>query len=142
MNKKIALLSIACFFMAASLSGQSWKKLSKQADKLYEAGSYLEAAKLYEQAWQKKNKKKELIYKAGNAYQMLRDYPNAAKAFANVKDDIDNYPLAGLQYARNLKQDKNYEQAIREFRAYLDKYTGESRDILENFFRSPYCSVM
>ena len=136
MIKKITLLTCSLLLLGLSLQAQSWKKLSKQADELYAAGNYAQAAKIYEQAWQKKNKKKELIYKAGDAYHLLRDYPNAAKAYANVKDDTDDFPLAGLYYARSLKQEGNYDQAIREFRSFLDKYAGEERGILETIIQT------
>lgn len=136
MIKKITLLTCSFLLLGLSLQAQSWKKLSKQADELYAAGNYAQAAKIYEQAWQKKNKKKELIYKAGDAYHLLRDYPNAAKAYANVKDDTDDFPLAGLYYARSLKQEGNYDQAIREFRSFLDKYAGEERGILETIIQT------
>lgn len=136
MIKKITLLTFSLLLLGLSLQAQSWKKLSKQADELYAAGNYAQAAKIYEQAWQKKNKKKELIYKAGDAYHLLRDYPNAAKAYANVKDDTDDFPLAALYYARSLKQDGNYDQAIREFRGFMDKYAGEERGILETIIQT------
>ncbi|MEO0341470.1 MAG: hypothetical protein AAF242_19950, partial [Bacteroidota bacterium] len=135
MNTKSTILFFSFLLMGVALSAQSWKKLSSQADALFQEGQYAEAAKLYEQAWQKKSKKKELIYKAGEAYYLLRDYPNSAKAYANVKSDLDDFPLAGLYYARALKQEGNYDEAIREFRAYLDSYTGEERGILENIIR-------
>lgn len=136
MIKKITLLTFSLLLLGLSLQAQSWKKLSKQADELYAAGNYAQAAKVYEQAWQKKNKKKELIYKAGDAYHLLRDYPNAAKAYANVKDDTEDFPLAALYYARSLKQEGNYDQAIREFRSFMDKYAGEERGILETIIQT------
>jgi tetratricopeptide (TPR) repeat protein/cell division septation protein DedD len=136
MTRKITLLISSLLLLGFSLQAQSWKKLSKQADELYANGNYAQAAKVYEQAWQKKNKKKELIYKAGDAYHLLRDYPNAAKAYANVKDDTDDFPLAGLYYARSLKQEGNYDQAIREFRSFMDKYAGEERGILETIIQT------
>lgn len=132
MIKKIVYLLGILVLFSTSTQAQSWRKIAKEADQSYEAGNYADAAKLYEQAWRKKNKKKELIYKAGEAYDLLRDYPNAAKAFANVKDDNDDFPLAGLYYARNLKQSNDYDQAIRAFNDFLNKYTGEDKSLLEN----------
>ncbi|HKK77884.1 MAG TPA: SPOR domain-containing protein [Saprospiraceae bacterium] len=129
-KKTIYLLGIL-LFCATATQAQSWRKLRNQAEDSFEAGNYTEAAKLYEQAWRKKNKKTELIYKAGEAYDLLRDYPNAAKAFANVKDETDDFPLAGLYYARNLKQSNDYDQAIRAFNEFLDTYTGEDKSLLE-----------
>jgi hypothetical protein len=129
-KKSLYLLGIL-LLCASATQAQSWRKLKKQAEASFEAGNYAEAAKIYEQAWRKKNKKTELIYKAGEAYDLLRDYPNAAKAFANVKDETDDFPLAGLYYARNLKQSNDYDQAIRAFNDFLDSYAGEDKSLLE-----------
>lgn len=131
MIKKTINLVIVLLLVATVTEAQSWRKLRNQAEESFETGNYAEAAKLYEQAWRKKSKKTELIFKAGEAYDLLRDYPNAAKAFAKVKDKTDDFPLAGLYYARNLKQSNDYDQAIRAFNKFLDTYTGEDKSILE-----------
>lgn len=135
MIKRIVFLTCCCFLLISSLQAQSWKKLSKQAEEQYKNGNYTAAAQLYEQAWQKKNKKKELIYKAGEAYYILRDYPNAAKAYANVKDENEDFPLAGLYYARSLKQSAQYDEAIQAFRDFGESYSGEGKAILEDIIR-------
>ncbi len=135
MAKKLILLVLGLGIIA-TLPAQSWKRLRKDADQLYQQGNYAEAAKVYEAAWQKKNKRTELIYKAGEAYYLIRDYGNAAAAFSNVKDDLSDYPLVGLKYARSLKQDGKYEQAIQAFRGFIDQYTGQGKAILEEIVRN------
>ena len=135
MIKKFVYLLGILLLCATTTQAQSWRKIAKQADQSFESGNYIEAAKLYEQAYRKKNKKKNLIYKAGVAYDVLRDYPNAAKAFANVKDETDDFPLAGLYYARNLKQSNDYDQAISSFNDFLNTYAGEDKSLLEGIVR-------
>lgn len=135
MAKKLMLLVLGLGFLS-TLSAQSWKKLRKEADQLYQQGNYAEAAKVYEAAWQKKTKKTELIYKAGESYYLIHDYRNAASAFSNVKDELDDYPLVGLKYARSLKQDGQYEPAIQAFRDFIDRYTGQGKAILEEIVRN------
>lgn len=131
MPKKLTFIAAALFFVVA-LPAQSWKKLSKSADDLFEQGNYAQAAQTYEQAWQKKQKKTELMFKAGEAYYLIRDYRKAAESYQYVKDDNKDYPLVGLKYARSLKQDKQYEKASDAFTKFLDSYTGDGKAILED----------
>ncbi|MCB0654077.1 MAG: PD40 domain-containing protein [Saprospiraceae bacterium] len=131
MPKKLTFIAAALLF-AVALPAQSWKKLSKSADDLFEQGNYAQAAQTYEQAWQKKQKKTELMFKAGEAYYLIRDYRKAAESYQYVKDDNNDYPLVGLKYARSLKQDKQYEKASDAFNKFLDSYTGDGKAILED----------
>ncbi len=114
----------------------SWKKHAKLADDLYKEGKYAEAADHYEQAWKKKNKKKDLIFNAGECYYLVKDYRKAADAYRNVKDDSKDFPLVGLKYARSLKQDGQYDKAQTAFQEFFDKYTGESKNILEEIIKN------
>ncbi|KAA3631352.1 MAG: hypothetical protein DWQ02_16505 [Bacteroidetes bacterium] len=131
MPKRLILIAIALLLVAA-LPAQSWRKLKKSADELFEQGNYAAAANTYEQAWQKKQKKTELIFKAGEAYYLIRNYRKAAESYQHVKADNDDYPLVGLKYARSLKQDKQYEKASDAFKSFLDTYTGDGKAILED----------
>lgn len=114
----------------------SWKKHGKLADDLYKEGKYLEAAGHYEQAWKKKSKKKDFIFNAGECYYLAKEYRKAADAYRNVKDDGKDFPLVGLKYARSLKQDGQYDKAKTAFQEFFDKYTGESKNILEDIIKT------
>ncbi len=135
MAKRITFLLLAGFLFS-SLSAQSWRKLRRTAEEQFEQGNYAEAAENYEAAWQKKQKREELIYKAGEAYYTIRDYRNAAQAYQNVRDQYDDYPLVGLKYARALKQDGQYDEAIQAFREFGQNYTGQGKAILEEIIRT------
>ncbi len=135
MAKRITFLIVLLVLGAASLSAQSWRQLQNQADESFEKGLYEQAARTYEQAWEKKKKKTELIHKAGEAYYLVPNYRKAAEAYQNVVDDRENYPLAGLKYARSLKQDGQYDRSIAAFRAFADGYVGEGKSILEDIIR-------
>ncbi len=113
-----------------------WQKHQKQAEAFYKEGKYAEAADQYEKAWRKKQGKKNLIFSAGECYYLAKDYRKAAEAYRNVKDDGKNFPLVGLKYARSLKQDGQYDKAKTEFQAFFDKYTGESKAILEEIIKT------
>jgi hypothetical protein len=131
---KRATLIILVLAVATPMFAQkmSWRKHRKLADELYGKANYAEAAENYEAAWKKKKRKKELIFKAGESYYLIKDYRKAAAAYLEVKDENDDYPLVGLKYARCLKQDGQYEKAIKEFRAFSDTYTGDGKAILQD----------
>lgn len=136
MVKKTLFLLLGLSLIAGSVSGQSWRKLRKQAEQLEENGEYAQAADTYRQAWEKKKRKTELIYQAGENYLLIRNYRQAAQAYANVKDDLDDYPLVGLKYARMLKQDGQYDRAISAFREFADAYTGDGKAILQDIIQT------
>lgn len=137
MITRIFLLAIA-LCVSATLSAQdlSWKKHAKLAEDFFKEGKYAEAADNYEKAWKKRTKDKELIFNAGESYYLVKDYRKAAEAYQNVKDENDKYPLVGLKYARSLKQDGQYNKAKQEFNAFFEKYTGESKNILEDIIKT------
>lgn len=138
MTTRIFILTIA-LGVTSILTAQdnlSWKKHAKLAEDLFKEGKYAEAADNYEKAWKKRTKDKELIFNAGEAYYLVKDYRKAAEAYQNVKDENDKYPLVGLKYARSLKQDGQYNKAKREFDTFFDKYTGDSKNILEDIIKT------
>ncbi len=128
---KITLLFVCFLLGTTTVSAQSWRKLRKTAEQQFSEGNYSDAAETYEMAWNKKKRKKDLIFKAGEAYYLLKDYRKAAEAYQNVKDEIKSYPLVGLKYARSLKQDGQYKQAIKAFKSFIEKYTGDGKAILQ-----------
>ncbi len=138
MVRRLLFMSIALCLLSSLYAQEdlSWRKHRKRAEEAYENRNYSEAAYHFESAWKKKQKKEELIYKAGESYYMLRDYNKAAEAFENVKDLNDDYPLVGLKYARSLKQDGQYQQAISAFRSFRQSYSGSGKDVLENIIET------
>ncbi len=128
---KYSLSIFICLF-AFTLSAQnlSWKKHSKIADKLFEQGKYADAAEHYEAAWKKKPTKKDLIYKAGDCYYELKNFRKAAETYKRVKDENGDVGLAGLKYARALKQDGQYELAKKELLSYNKKYKGDDKKVV------------
>ncbi len=138
MATRILLTFILGLCMSSLLTAQdnlSWKKLAKLADQQFKEGKYAEAGDNYEKAWRKRTKDKELIFNAGEAYYLIKDYRKAAEAYRNVKDDNNKFPLVGLKYARSLKQDGQYDKAKQEFTSFFDKYTGESKNILDEIIK-------
>lgn len=138
MVKKIFILSFGLLLLAGASTAQnlSWKKHQKLADNFMEEGNLKEAAENYKMAWQKKQKKQELIFKAGEAYYLLKDYRRAAEAFQHVKGENKDFPLVGLKYARSLKQDGQYDKAIKAFEDFGENYTGSGKAILEDILQT------
>ncbi|MEZ5058759.1 MAG: hypothetical protein R2879_17120 [Saprospiraceae bacterium] len=127
------LLILAFTILALPLMAQevmNWKAHVKLADELYAKSLYADAAEHYEAAWRQKPKKDDLIHKAAECYYIIKDYKKAISAYQNIKDDHKNFPLAGLRYARCLKQDGNYDEASREFVYYLNNYNEGDKAII------------
>lgn len=114
----------------------SWKKHVKLADEFYAKTLYTDAAEHYEAAWRQKPKKKDIINKAAECYYIIKDYKKAAAAFQNVKDEHSKFPLAGLRYARCLKQDGNYDEASREFVYFLNNYNAADKPVLSEIVQN------
>ncbi|MFK7807465.1 MAG: hypothetical protein AB8F74_06625 [Saprospiraceae bacterium] len=127
---KNTFVIISILLTSFSLSAQEWKKMSKKADKLYKQAQYEEAASLYESAWEKKRSKTNLMYKAGEAYYEMRDFRRATQAFGKVKDATGKSGLAGLKYARSLKQNGEYEKAKEELVYYIKRYKEKDKKVV------------
>jgi len=130
MIKKTVYLFFA-MTLSLSVQAQSWQKMAKTADEFFNKGDYAKAAQNYEKAYEKKNKK-ELLFKTGESYYLLRNYRKAAEAYQNVKDMNKEFSLVGLKYARSLKQDGQYDRAIRAFQDFLKGFAGENKSVMED----------
>jgi hypothetical protein len=123
----LTLISLLIFTTNTIAQDSNWKKLVKSAEEFYAKGKYEEAAQNYFEAWKLKSTKTDLAYNAGECYLKLRDYNKAALAFENVKDDLENFPDAGLKYAQCLKQNKQYDLAKTQLETYSKQYTREDK---------------
>ena len=109
----------------------NWKKALKSAEQLYATGNYEEAANYYLEAYKQKKSKPEYLYKTAECYEKLRFYKKAANFYKELKDH-KSFPLASLKYARALKQNGEYEEAIVVFKSFLVNYTGtDSNDYIK-----------
>lgn len=133
---KSTLTTLLVVLTALTLSAQDWKKQSKKATKLFKQGQYEDAAALFESAWEKKKSKTELIYKAGECYYELRDYRRATQAYKKAKESTNEAGLAGLKYARSLKQTGEYELAKEELVYYIKRYKGKDEKTVANLVKT------
>ncbi len=133
---KSTLTFLLVLLTTLTLSAQDWKKQSKKATKLFKQGQYEDAAALFESAWEKKKSKTQLMYKAGECYYELRDYRRATQAYRKVKDATGEAGLAGLKYARSLKQTGEYEMAKEELVYYIKRYKGSDEKVMANLVKT------
>ncbi|MEO1257550.1 MAG: SPOR domain-containing protein [Bacteroidota bacterium] len=139
MKNPIFLSVLLTLIFSSHILGQdkmSWKQHVKLAETLYGNGQFEDAAEHYQAAWKKKTKKKEYIYKAGECYFLVRDYRNAADSWQHVKNDFEDYPMIGLQYARSLKQNGDYEAASSELVNFLGQYQGADKAVVSEIVQN------
>lgn len=133
MTRTLIIAILTCFSvgMLSAQQDMSWRKHRKLGDDLAAEGQYYDAAENYRMAWEAKKSKTELIFLAAENYARVRDYRKAAEAYQHIQDKSSEYPLVGMKYARNLKQDGQYEKARAAFQRVLDTYTGQDKAILQ-----------
>jgi hypothetical protein len=105
--------------------------LARTAERLYNEGKYADAAEYYERAWRTKTERQEYIYKAGECYYWVKDYRKAIDCYQSIKFENEKFELVGLKYARSLKQDGRYREAIEEFKWFARDYKGPKKAQLD-----------
>ncbi|MFK7932172.1 MAG: hypothetical protein AB8G22_01600 [Saprospiraceae bacterium] len=135
MTKSFFTLTLGFLLAYGSLTAQSWKQHVKLAENLLLDARYGEAAEQYEKAWRKKTKRVDLLAKAAENYRIVKDYRKSAKAYERIKDN-KSYPLAGLNYARALKQDGQYDLAKVELVNFLSDYKGSDMDVIQGIVQT------
>ena len=130
-----SLLGLISFTMQAQ-DKITWRQYKKLAKKLFANAQYADAGENYILAWKQKPKKKALAYKAGEAFFKVKDYRKAAEAFAPIKDELDEFPLIGLKYARCLKQDGQFDAATRELVYFINAYQEKDRAIISQIVQA------
>jgi hypothetical protein len=124
MSNKLTLFCAFVAILPFSLAAQDANALAQTADELLAAGRIGEAAAQYEQAARLDVNNANFLYKAAEAYYRVRDYEKAANCYAEVKEEYERHELAGLRYARALKQSGRYEEAMNAFRDFARQYKG------------------
>lgn len=119
---------LSLFLFPALVRSQNINGLIRQAGKSLDQGNYAEAAALFERAGRLKPADQTLMFRAAEAYNQIRDYTNAANCYKLVRDNPE-FPLAGLYYARMLKQQGLYEDARNEFKSAWEKYSGDHKEV-------------
>lgn len=115
----------------AEAQNVSFKKEVKLAERFLADGQYVEAGERYAAAFGAKTSKTEYANLAGEQFYLVKDYARAADYFKIVAKDWKDFPLAGLKYARSLKQSQQYGLATKAYIDFLQIYKGEDKAIIE-----------
>ncbi|WCL80511.1 outer membrane peptidoglycan-associated protein [Saprospira sp. CCB-QB6] len=129
----LGLLALPLLLNAQNAPQKSWKKLKKEAAEFEKLGDNSRAALYYESAYTQKSSKPELLYMAGVCYLKVRDYANAVKCLADVKDKNNekDYDKPGYRYALALKQTGQYQAAKDAFNEFLQEYQGSDKEEMQ-----------
>lgn len=124
MKNYLRLRALLLSLAPLALSAQDATPIALIADEMLIAGKIGEAAAQYEQAARLNANDPVMLYKAAEAYYRVRDYRKAAACYADVKQEYERYELAGLRYARALKQSGRYQEAMDAFKEFARSYKG------------------
>lgn len=127
MNKNTHFLALLLAVCPLSLPAQDAASLALFGDELLAAGKINEAAAQYELTGHLNGDNSELLYKAAETYYRARDYRKAAECYSYVREEYERYELAGLRYARALKQEGRYDDAIDAFKQFARRYKGQRK---------------
>lgn len=125
------LCCLCCWLLPAPVAAQPLSAVIENADRLWAEGRFAEAGEQYERAGRLKTDRPGLLYKAAEAYYRARDYRKAAECYRQVRQEGQKFDLAGLRYARALKQDGRYPEAREAFRQCFRDYRGEHKALLQ-----------
>jgi len=114
-------------FLPALLSGQTAPELISLAGQSAGKGNFGEAAALYEKAARQRDNRPEWLYQAAEHYYRARDYRHASACYRESLSELSKSELSGLRYARSLKQEGRYTEAVEAFRQYAAQYTGDRK---------------
>jgi peptidoglycan-associated lipoprotein len=131
MNKARGILLLLLFFISSLISAQN--KYSKSADDAYADQQYLTALTRYQKAYSKiKNNKVEkdrINFRMAECYRMMNNMKKAEIAYKRLATGkyVKTDPKVLIYYADALKTNGNYNEAINQYKAYLDKVPNDAR---------------
>jgi len=128
--RSLLLLIFCLSFTTVQAQKMSWRKHAKLAEKQKKEGNFVEAAENYEAAWNKKKKKKKYIFQAAECYYEIKNYRKAAECYEHIKEENDDFMLAGLKYCRSLKMDGQYDEASRALVYFVNGYNEKDKDLV------------
>jgi len=123
------LLAVFGLLFPHSMTAQPVSTIVNNAERESKSGRILAAAELLERAGRLKNSDPALMHRAAEAYAQVRDYLSASNCYRVAMTD-KRYPLAGLKYARSLKQQARYGEAVQAFETFLEQYQGEYKAVM------------
>ncbi len=137
--KRFLLLFAFCSIIAAQgwaqpIRKSSYEKVVELAYELLERKDYYNAILKFEEAYEQQEDKTFLPILADLNY-LVRDYVKAERFYARIlrQDKTDEFAGKRYYYARALKMNGKYEDAITEFQKVLETTSGDSlRTLVQN----------
>ena len=120
------LLLSAIMVQAQPMSKASSDQQIKAAEDRVQNNDPYQALKYYQEVY-KETKDQDTYYKIAKLNYELRDYTRAARSYDRVvnrkyRDGPNPYlPYARFEYARILKMQGNYAEAVQQFQAYISE---------------------
>ncbi|MBV6439065.1 MAG: hypothetical protein DYG98_11510 [Haliscomenobacteraceae bacterium CHB4] len=124
MKHYLAFWALSLPLLPLALPAQDATPVALVAEEMLTAGKIGEAAAQYEQAARLNANNSVMLYKAAEAYYRVRDYEKAVSCYSEVQQEYERYELAGLRYARSLKQSGRYTEAMEAFKEFARRYKG------------------
>jgi peptidoglycan-associated lipoprotein len=113
-----------------TLASCSAGKLGRDALLSHEIGEYYNAIEKYRKASRKekdRDKRREYAFSIAECYRYIGDYEMAALYYRNAIRRGYSDPIALFYHAEMLRASQDYEQAIENYRMYLDTIPGDER---------------
>ncbi|MBK8347095.1 MAG: OmpA family protein [Saprospiraceae bacterium] len=131
LSKRLIILFAYCT-MALCLQAQpvtvsSYESMLETAATAADNNDYLNAIEWFEKAY-KESKDPNLQVAIADMYMLLRDYPKAEKTYERVikRDKRDEFFDVRLDYAKSMKFQGKYKQALDEFNAFASATESDS----------------
>lgn len=127
------LLSIGVLFLCTSLEGvcqetvfMLFKNDLQLADDYYERKNFPDALALYSKVARKDAPPKTINLKIARCFYFLKQYDEAVKAYAKYEANKNPIPVKDIfYYAEAAAATGNYQQAIEQYRQYLEHQPGD-----------------
>jgi peptidoglycan-associated lipoprotein len=130
--KKVPGIFFLLFFFISSLT-LAQNKYSKSADDAFADQQYLTALTRYQKAYSKvrsnKVERDRISFRMADCYRMMNNMKKAEIAYKRLATSkyVKTDPKVLLYYGDALKTNGNYNEAINQYKAYLDKVPNDPR---------------
>lgn len=120
-------LAIHTFLQAQPVSSSTYEQMIETAYTAAKNNDYVNAIEWFEKAYKEK-KDPNLQVSIADMYMFLRDFPKAEKTYERVlkRDKRDEFFDIRLDYAKSMKFQGKYKQALDEFNAFISTTDSDS----------------
>ncbi len=121
-----------CFLLSLPVWGfaQSIKEMEDLANRFHQTGDYGQAAGIWKKIYNEKEKS-DYAFQVAENYYLQRDYRSAASYYLKIRNDFNKFDNIIYKYAKCLKQDGQYDAAIKAFKLFLKLYEGSEKPLWE-----------